>query len=106
MADASFTFRVDETLKAEFADVARERDRTAAQLIRDFMRSVVDRRPVADDYDLWFHGQVAAAGSFPMRKSKQSLPTAALSLRPNWRGKCELGWGCGGRLASGSTCHL
>ena len=60
MADASFTFRVDETLKAEFADVARERDRTAAQLIRDFMRSVVDRRPVADDYDLWFHGRVAA----------------------------------------------
>jgi len=60
MADASFTFRVEETLKTQFAEVARERDRTAAQLIRDFMRSVVDRRPVADDYDLWFHGQVAA----------------------------------------------
>ena len=41
MSDATFTFRVDEGLKAEFANAAKIRDRTGAQLLRDFMRSYV-----------------------------------------------------------------
>lgn len=38
MSDATFTFRVDEALKSEFATAAKARDRTSAQLLRDFMR--------------------------------------------------------------------
>ena len=41
MSEATFTFRVDEALKAEFSNAARNRDRNAAQLLRDFMRDFV-----------------------------------------------------------------
>lgn len=41
MSDATFTFRVDANLKAEFANAAKGRDCTGAQLLRDFMRSDV-----------------------------------------------------------------
>ena len=41
MGEATFTFRVDEALKAEFAQAAKADDRTAAQLLRDFMRDYV-----------------------------------------------------------------
>ena len=36
MSDATFTFRVDESLKDEFSSAAKARDRTGAQLLRDF----------------------------------------------------------------------
>lgn len=39
MSDATFTFRVDEGLKAEFANAAKAHDHTGAQLLRDFMRN-------------------------------------------------------------------
>ena len=41
MSDATFTFRVDEGLKAEFASAAKAHDRTGAQLLRDFKRNYV-----------------------------------------------------------------
>ncbi len=41
MTEATFTFRVDESLKAEFAAAAKARDRSGAQLLRDFMRDFV-----------------------------------------------------------------
>ena len=41
MTDATFTFRVDESLKADFTAAARGLDRTGAQLLRDFMRDFV-----------------------------------------------------------------
>ena len=44
MSEATFTFRVDETLKNDFATAAKARDRTAAQLLRDFMRSFVQQQ--------------------------------------------------------------
>jgi hypothetical protein len=37
MSDATFTFRVDEALRSEFAQAAKARDRTGAQLLRGFM---------------------------------------------------------------------
>ena len=54
MSDATFTFRVDEALKDEFASAAKARDRNAAQLLRDFVR----RQQDADDEDAWFRRQV------------------------------------------------
>ncbi|PZP61789.1 MAG: hypothetical protein DI596_04495 [Azospira oryzae] len=41
MNDVTFTFRVDKALKSEFSAAARNCDRNAAQLLRDFMRDFV-----------------------------------------------------------------
>jgi len=60
MSDATFTFRVDEELKSRFAEAAKARDRTGAQLLRDFMRDFVARQEAAQ-YDTWFRDQVQQA---------------------------------------------
>lgn len=60
MSEATFTFRVDETLKSKFADAAKARDRTGAQLLRDFMRGVVSQQEGAAEYDAWFRREVEA----------------------------------------------
>lgn len=60
MSHATFTFRVDEELKAEFALAAKSMDRSGAQLLRDYMREIVRREREAEDYDAWFREQVAA----------------------------------------------
>ena len=58
MSEATFTFRVDEALKAAFADAAKAKDRTGAQLLRDFMRDFVRKQQAAADYDAWFRREV------------------------------------------------
>jgi predicted transcriptional regulator len=60
MTDATFTFRVDEALKAEFSEAARARDRTGAQLRRDFMRDFVRQQQKAAEHDVWFRREVQA----------------------------------------------
>jgi yacA len=58
MADATFTFRVDEALKAEFSMAAKARDRNGAQLLRDFMREFVQQQRESAEHDAWFRQQV------------------------------------------------
>lgn len=58
MSEATFTFRVDEALKNDFASAAKARDRTGAQLLRDFMRSFVQQQQDAATHDTWFREQV------------------------------------------------
>ena len=58
MSEATFTFRVDEALKAEFSTAAKARDRNAAQLLRDFMRDFVRQQQEAAEHDAWFRRQV------------------------------------------------
>lgn len=58
MSEVTFTFRVDEALKSQFATAAKERDRTGAQLLRDFMREFVRQREEAAEHDAWFRHQV------------------------------------------------
>jgi predicted transcriptional regulator len=58
MSEATFTFRVDETLKLAFATAARASDRTGAQLLRDFMRDFVRRQQATAEHDAWFRQQV------------------------------------------------
>lgn len=58
MTEATFTFRVDEALKTEFAAAAKSNDRTGAQLLRDFMRDFVSRQQAAAKHDVWFRQQV------------------------------------------------
>jgi len=58
MSEATFTFRVDEALKNEFTTAAKARDRTGAQLLRDFMRDFVRQQQETADRDAWFRRQV------------------------------------------------
>ncbi|GES46988.1 MULTISPECIES: hypothetical protein [Rhizobium] len=60
MADAKFTFRVEEELKAAFSEAAKAHDQIGAQLLRAFMRDYVRRQQDAAEYDIWFHQQVQA----------------------------------------------
>lgn len=60
MTEATFTFRVDEALKEEFTKAAKSRDRTGAQLLRDFMRDFVRQQLEAAEHDAWFRRQVQA----------------------------------------------
>ena len=57
MSEATFTFRVDEGLKDQFSNAAKSRDRTSAQLLRDFMRDFVKQQE-ATEHDAWFRAQV------------------------------------------------
>ena len=58
MTEATFTFRVDESLKQEFSNFAKDIDRSGAQLLRDFMRDFVKQQQEAASYDEWFKKQV------------------------------------------------
>lgn len=60
MNEATFTFRVEQSLKNKFTDAAKARDRTGAQLLRDFMRGVVNQQQDAAEYDAWFRREVEA----------------------------------------------
>ncbi|RMO24145.1 YacA [Pseudomonas syringae pv. pisi] len=57
MSEATFTFRVDETLKTEFSMTAKAHDRTVAQLLRDFMRDYVEQA----EYDEWLRAKVESS---------------------------------------------
>jgi predicted transcriptional regulator len=58
MSDATFTFRVEEALKEQFTTAAKVRDRSGAQLLRDFMREFVQQQQVTADHDQWFRQQI------------------------------------------------
>jgi predicted transcriptional regulator len=58
MSEATFTFRVDEGLKDQFSTAAKSRDRTGAQLLRDFMRDFVKQQQETVDHDTWFRREV------------------------------------------------
>lgn len=58
MSEATFTFRVDEGLKDQFSTAAKSRDRTGAQLLRDFMRDFVKQQQEATEHDSWFRREV------------------------------------------------
>ena len=58
MPKATFTFRVDDGLKAQFADAAKAHDRSGAQLLRDFMREYVRRQGQMTAHDGWLRRRV------------------------------------------------
>lgn len=58
MSEATFTFRVDEGLKDQFSTAAKSRDRTGAQLLRDFMRDFVKQQQEAAEHDSGFRREV------------------------------------------------
>lgn len=58
MSEATFTFQVDAALKEQFTTAAKDRDRTGAQLLRDFMRDFVRQQQEAAEHDAWFRREV------------------------------------------------
>ncbi len=58
MSKTTFTFRVDDALKSQFAQAAKSRDRSGAQLLRDFMREFVQQQQEAAEHNTWFRHQV------------------------------------------------
>lgn len=58
MSEATFTFRVDDRLKEQFSNAAKSRDRSSAQLLRDFMRDFVKQQQEAAEHDSWFRREV------------------------------------------------
>ena len=58
MSESTFTFRVDTTLKSQITMAAKARDRSSAQLLRDFMREFVQQHEQATSHDAWFLHQV------------------------------------------------
>ena len=60
MSESTFTIRVDDHLKEAFSEAARMKDRTGAQLVRDFMRDFVQAAREKDEYELWFKAKVEA----------------------------------------------
>lgn len=58
MTESTFTFRVDDDLKAAFSQAAKAQDQTGAQLLRGFMRDFVKRQESEAEHDTWFRRQV------------------------------------------------
>ena len=58
MAEATFTFRVDESLKQEFSSFAKEIDRSGAIIITRFHARFRQKQQEAASYDVWFQQQV------------------------------------------------
>jgi predicted transcriptional regulator len=78
MSEATFTFRVDETLKEAFSLAAKAHDRTGAQLLRDFMRDYV-RQQQSSDYDRWLHAKVK--GSLASANGGNLVPAAEVEAK-------------------------
>ena len=58
MSETTFTFRVDDGLKDQFTKAAKGRDRSGAQLLRDFMRDFVKQQQEVTEHDAWFRREV------------------------------------------------
>ena len=58
MSETTFTFRIDETLKTQFTVAAKNRDRSGAQILRDFMRDFVQQQQDTTEHDAWFRREV------------------------------------------------
>lgn len=79
MGEATFTFRVDEALKNQFAAAAKARDRNSAQLLRDFMREFVQQQQDLAEHEGWFRQQVQVG--LNSAKSGRLLPAREVETR-------------------------
>ena len=59
MPESTFTLRVDASLKEAFAEAARVQERSGAQMIREYMREVVQKARSQEIYEQWFARKIA-----------------------------------------------
>lgn len=83
MAESTFTFRVDDELKAAFAEVAATQERTAAQLLRVLMKDAVHRDRELREHDRWFRGEITEALSEADDPATERLTDE--SVRSSWQ---------------------
>ncbi len=83
MAQSTFTFRVDEELKAAFAEVASNQERTAAQLLRVLMKDAVHCDRELSEHDRWFRAEIEHALSEADDPATPRL--AHESVRSSWQ---------------------
>ena len=79
MSDATFTFRVDDALKTAFSTAAKARDRSGAQLLRDFMREFVQQQQDVAAHDAWFRREVQS--SLDAANAGDLIPAAEVEAR-------------------------
>ncbi len=87
MTQATYTFRVDESLKEAFASIAQANDRSGAQLLRDFMRRYVQEHADTLSYDQWFRAKVAEgikAVEEGRVVSNEEAKCRSMKLRKEW----------------------
>ncbi|CAI1124519.1 CopG family ribbon-helix-helix protein [Serratia quinivorans] len=58
MSESTVVIRVDDELKMAFVSAAKAADRTASQLLRDFMRDFVSRQSQQKEYEQWLQEKV------------------------------------------------
>lgn len=61
MTETTVIVRVEDELKTAFTQAAKAADRTASQLLRDFMRDYVKRQAEQAEYDAWLRQKVRTA---------------------------------------------
>jgi predicted transcriptional regulator len=83
MPETTYTFRVDDDLKAAFAETAKAEDRTAAQLLRVLMREAVRGRQEAGEHDAWFRDEVERGMREADDPDVHRIPHQ--DVRSNWR---------------------
>jgi len=83
MTDATFTFRVDEALKAAFAAMAEQQDLSAAQLLRKMMRDAVEEHEEALAHERWQRREIGDAMDEGDRLKKHLRSNA--SIETEWR---------------------
>lgn len=98
MADSTFTFRLDDELKAAFAAVAAAQEHTAAQLLRVLMRDAVRQWHESQQHDAWFRGEVEQALREAANTAVERVPHDRVSS--SWRQqRAELERRAAGRTA-------
>lgn len=60
MSKAVFTMKLEQELRDEFMRAALEDDRTASQLVRDFMRAYLEQRREKLEYEDYYRQKVEA----------------------------------------------
>ena len=95
MPESTFTFRVDEDLKAAFAAAAKANDRSGAQVLRDVMRDyVAAEAPPSPERIEWLRGKVEkaraqiAAGDY---YTHEEMKARMAAHRAKWLAENELG---------------
>lgn len=83
MTDATFTFRVDEALKAAFAAMAEQQDLSAAQLLRKMMRDAVEEYEEAVAHERWQRREIGDAMDEGDRLKKHLRPNDFIETE--WR---------------------
>jgi|WetSurMetagenome_2_1015567.scaffolds.fasta_scaffold415641_2 predicted transcriptional regulator len=58
MAEATITIRIDPELKSAFLQAAEARNRTDADLLREFMQDYIETQRTDAEYEQWFRSQV------------------------------------------------